>query len=129
MLTAAPSVLGRGRFFNGNKPMLSGSSQGTVAKKKKPGAKRPAGTIPGNKTSSKEKDERPVRKKIEMDRRPLNYGNEKPKYRPDQAHSPKKYSGLDKDRGNEPNAPVIKKGIPKPAKAKGRVAKLGASVA
>src|SRR5579859_144370 len=114
-MTAARSVLGGPRFVNGNKPMLSGSSQGNVAKSKKPGAKRPAGTVPGDKTSSKEKDERPTRRKIEQDRRPLNYGKDRPQYRPDQPNAPviKK--------------PVVKKGIPKPTKFKGRVAKLGAS--
>lgn len=117
MLNAARSVLGRGRFVNGNTPLLSGASQGTVAKKK--GGKKPV--------SIKEVDERPTRKKIEQDRRPMNYGEDKPKYRPDQAHSPKKYSGLDGNRSNQPNAPVIKKGIPKPTKVKGQAAKFGAN--
>lgn len=114
-MTAARSVLGGGRFVNG-RPMLSGASQGTVARKKRPGAKRPAGTMPGKKVSELERDERPTRSRIEQDRRPLNYGKDRPKYRPDQ-----------------PDAPVIKKkpvtmkGVPKPAKAKGNAKNFGAS--
>ena len=112
-MTAARSVLGAGRFVNGNKPALSGFGKGQVTRKK--GGKKPAGIVPQN-VGAKEKDYRPIRKKIEADRRPLNYGKDRPQYRPDQPDAP-----VVKKK------PVVMKGVPKPTKIKGNARNYGAS--
>lgn len=106
-----------------NAPSLSGVSRGQITR-------RVGISAPGN--PPMEKDERPVRNKIEKSRRPLNYGAQKPKYKPDQPDTTKRYNGLDSNRANEPNAPVIKKNVTrkpvaKPKRYKGNRARFGAS--
>ena len=85
-----------------NSPALSGQGQGQVTRRKA-------------KSTVKERDERPTRKRIRDSRRPLNYRKDGLQNRTDQPNSPviKK--------------PVMKKGIPKPTKFRGRIQSFGAS--
>lgn len=57
-----------------NAVSLSGQSLGKVTRRVGVSAPGPV----------KERDERSVRRRVEQDRRPLNYGKSKPTYRPDQ---------------------------------------------
>lgn len=91
-----------------NGPSLSGVSKGQVTRKV--GVSAPGGP-------PMEMDERPTRQRIEQDRRPLNYGKDRPQYRPDMPDVVKKPATKN----------VTRKPASKPKKFKGKQATYGGS--
>lgn len=87
-----------------DRPALSGMGRGQISRV----GVMAAGPVP------KERDEKPVRKKIEQSRRPINYGKDRPQYRPDVVRKPVQKN-------------VTKKAVPKPNKFTGQQAKFGGS--